>query len=119
MLIDSNLSFIFRHENKSVIDALLTEDSRRRRNRQKIVGIQMTMVSWFLELLTGVLMMILNLFGTGKGTLHTIMTDHYILVFIDVFLCGVLIPSTYILNGDIIKEEIVENGWRKYFCVPF
>ena len=116
---DCNLSFIFRHENKSSIDALLTEDSKRRRNRQKIVGIQMTMVSWFLELLTGVLMMILNLFGTGKGTLHTLVTDHYILVFIDVFLCGVLIPSTYILNGDIIKEEIVENGWRKYFCVPF
>ena len=113
------MSFIFRHENKSAIDALLTEDSRRRRNRQKIVGIQMTMVSWFLELLTGVIIMILNLFGTGEGTLHTIMTDHYILAFVYVFLCGVAIPSTYILNGDIIKETIVEIGWRKYFCVSF
>ena len=84
-----------------------------------MVGIQMTMVSWFFELLTGVLIMVQNLFGSDTGTLHTVLTDHYILVFVDVFLCGVLIPSTYILNGDLIKEKIVESGWLKYFCVSF
>ena len=108
---------IFRHENKSGIDALLTEDSRRRRNRQKIVGIQMTIISWFLELLTGVMIMIPNLFGTVRDTLDMVLTNYYMLALLDVFLCGVVIPSTYILNGDIIKETIVEIGWQKYFFV--
>ena len=113
------MSLIFRHENKPVIDALLTEDSRRRRHRQKMVGIQMTIISWFLELLTGVMIMIPDLFGTVRATLDMVLTKYYMLALLDVFLCGVVIPSTYILNGDIIKETIIEIGWRKYFCVSF
>ena len=79
----------------------------------------MTIISWFLELITGVMIMISNLFGTVRGTLDTALIDYYMLALVDVFLCGVVIPSTYILNGDIIKERTVENGWRKYFFVSF
>ena len=84
-----------------------------------MVGIQMTIISWFLELITGAMIMISNLFGTVRGTLDTALIDYYMLALVDVFLCGVGIPSTYILNGDIIKERIVENGWCKYFFVSF
>ena len=82
-----------------------------------MVGIQMSMASWFFELLTGVLIMAMNLFGSVRGTLEPVLTNYYMLALLDVFLCGVVIPSTYILNGDIIKETIVEIGWRKYFFV--
>ena len=39
----------------------------------------------------------------------------YWLIALDVFLCGVVIPSAHILNTEAIKECLNNLGWMKTF----
>ena len=85
------LKINFRWENGKVLDKLLSEESRRKRNRNITINIQMTAISWLVEFVAGIIVLVTATF---------IMNDYtsQILAVIDSFLCFVVIPSSYILK---------------------
>ena len=85
------LKINFRWENGEALEKLLSEDSRRKRNRNITINIQMTAISWLVEFVAGIIVLVTATF---------IMNDYtsQILAVTDSFLCFVVIPSSYILK---------------------
>ena len=74
---------------------LLSEDDRRKRGRQFVVGIQMTVISWCLEFVAGVIVMtsavsVITGAEGGQGKLLP-----------DLFFSFIVIPASYLLNNEI------------------
>ena len=69
----------------------------------------MTFISWFLEFTTGVGGVVIRLFNDLDIDIINW------LVFIDVCLNFIIIPSSYILNNEVNKKLIIANGWCKGF----
>lgn len=68
----------------------------------------MTMTSWLLEFVTGVISLVNTLIFGHDDSLET---ATQILVFIHVFLYFIVIPGSYLLNTEDYKNSIVEKGW--------
>ena len=64
----------------------------------------MTCLSWSLEFIAGIIFLIKSFF------IKDITTVLYLL-FIDNTLSFVIVPSSYILNTEVIKGFIIGNGW--------
>ena len=81
----------FRWENGEVLEKILSEESRRKRSRNITINIQMTAISWLVEFVAGIIVLVTATF---------IMNDYtsQILAVTDSFLCFVVIPSSYILK---------------------
>ena len=79
-----------------------------RRRRRYTISIKMTMISWSLELITGGISLVNTLIFGHDDSLE-IVTQ--VLVGVHVFLYFVVIPSSYLLNTEIFKNRIVEQGW--------
>ena len=79
-----------------------------RRRRRYTISIKMTIISWSLELVTGGISLVNTLIFGHDDSLE-IATQ--ILVAVHVFLYFVVIPSSYLLNTEIFKNRIVEQGW--------
>ena len=90
----------------------LSESARRRRNRQVNISIQMTILTWFLELITGIVALSIY-FISGHN--DSPQTANIVLVLFTHFLHFIIIRSAYILNTGVIKERIFENGWLQSF----
>ena len=90
----------------------LSESARRRRNRQVNISIQMTILTWFLELITGIVALSIY-FISGHN--DSPQAANIVLVLFTHFLHFIIIPSAYILNTGVIKERIFENGWLQSF----
>ena len=102
------LSFLFRRENKPFLDVVLSEESRQKRNRQKRISIQITAFSWFLEFIFGSAKVI-DYFFLGLS----LSNSHKWLLILDVFLCSVVIPSSYIFKTEAMKDIVFRKGWQK------
>ena len=87
----------------------MSEDTRMRRQRRYTISIQMTVTSWSLELISGIITLI-NAFIFAHDTSKEISTQ--VLVAIHVFLYFVVIPGTYLLNTEVYKSQIFDKGWR-------
>lgn len=74
----------------------------------------MTVTSWSLELVTGIITLVNMLFFSHHDSLEIITQ---ILAFIHAFLYFVVIPGSYLLSTDVSKNLIVAHGWAKIF--PF
>ena len=74
----------------------------------------MTVTSWSLELLTGVITLINAFIFAHDGSLE-IATQ--VLVAIHIFLYFVVIPGSYLLSTDVYRNLIFDQGW--YIVVPF
>ena len=81
----------FRWENGEALEKLLSEDSRRKRNRNITINIQMTAISWLVEFVAGIIVLVTATFIMNDATSQ-------ILAVTDSFLCFVVIPSSYILK---------------------
>ena len=90
----------------------LTESVRRKRNRQVNISIQMTILTWSLELITGIISLSIY-FISGHN--DSPQAANIVLVLFTHFLHFIIIPSAYILNTGVIKERIFENGWLQSF----
>ena len=109
-----------RNENKGLVDALLSEASRIKRNRTKTINIQMTCISWSLEFVAG-LFGILQLMA-GWLRLVTQLQSATIflsLILLSVSLNFVIIPGTYLLHTDMCKAFVITQGWWKSFKTLF
>lgn len=74
----------------------------------------MTVTSWFLEFVTGVISLVNTLIFGHDDSLEMLTQ---ILVFIHVFLYFIVIPGSYLLNTEDYKNLVIEKGWRNIiFC---
>ena len=72
----------------------------------------MTAFSWSLEFLTGLVLLAINI------TIHNPETNVDLIscmVIVDGFLNFLIIPSSYILNNEVMKKLIIAEGWCKMF----
>ena len=67
----------------------------------------MTFVAWFLEFVSGFLILL---------QWWLIQDEHstYFLVLLDILLRFIVIPGSYTLNTDVIKALVVADGWCNY-----
>ena len=98
------LIYYFRLEQESGVNELLNDNAKRRRKHTETVNIQMSVMTWLIEFITGVLL--ITLF-----TLDDNVTVIIIIGLLDVIMTLVAIPGAYILNTEIMKSRIIENGW--------
>ena len=109
-----NLISIYRSQDKDFIEMALSEDYRRRRHRRYTISIQMTVISWILEMVTGIIAMATTLFFSHHEIFNTTTQT---LMFIYIFLYFVAIPGSYLLSTEVLRSLIVERGWR--IITPF
>ena len=98
-----------RSENKGVVNVLMSEESRIKRNRTKTINLQMTVISWSLEFVAGFIVL-LQLVDRIKSFEIQIPLAIFTMVF-----NFIIIPSTYLLNTTFYKAFIVTQGWWKWF----
>ena len=81
-----------------------------RRRRRYTISIKMTITSWFLELVCGAISLVNTLIFGHDDSLE-IATQ--VLVAVHIFLYFVVIPGSYLLNTEVFKNRIVEQGWSE------
>ena len=93
-------------------EALLSEDARNRRHRTQAINLQMVVIAWSLEFISGLLVMVFWFFVDDKN-------DQLALILIDILLRFVIIPGSYLLNTEVSKALVVAEGWWKSIRVSF
>ena len=88
----------------------LPENARRKRNRQVNISIQMTIMTWSLELITGIISLSIYFISGHDDSLQT---ASIVLALLTHFLHFIIIPSAYNLNNGVVKECILKNGWLR------
>ena len=96
-----------------MINQLLSEESRIKRNRKTAIGIQATAISWGLELLGGMALLFSYALVKDRDELIDLLT---LLIFVG--LNFILIPVSYLLILEKYKLRILEHGWYKSFGIP-
>ena len=94
----------YRVEQESGVNELLNDNAKRRRKHTETVSIQLSVVTWLIEFITGVLL--ITLFTLGDNVAIII-----IIGLLDTIMSFVAIPGAYILNTEIMKSKIIQNGW--------
>ena len=84
---------------------VLSESSKLKRRRTNKVNLQMTVISWSLEFIAGLVCLGVNLNPESSPDLISIM------VIFDTCLNFIIIPSTYIFNDEVRKRRIIAEGW--------
>ena len=103
------LYFVHRRENRDFLEAALDEASKRKRKREDLIGIQMTVLSWSVECIFGGLVLVVVLFGlSGKETWERNITSTIVML-----LCSIIIPGTYLLNTENMKNIVFNKGWSE------
>jgi hypothetical protein len=100
-----------RSESKERVLACLSEESIRKRRRRNTIGIQITIISWFLEFLAGIVN--LSRYWMFQNDQDSDWTDRLFGLF-DVFVFLILIPGSYLLNNEAIKLFIHAKGWTMF-----
>ena len=73
----------------------------------------MTVLSWSLEFIVGCAIMIdYFCFGLSQSN------DQKWLIIPNIFLCSIVIPSSYIIKTEAMKELVMRKGWGK-LCTGF
>jgi hypothetical protein len=90
----------------------LSEDSKLKRRRIGKVNIQMTAISWLLELFTGLVAMGITIHSQNPESDIDFIAC---IIIIDACLNFILIPSSYLLNNEVNKTMIIAGGWCRIF----
>ena len=101
--------FVHRRENKDFLDAVLDEATKQKRRRQDLIGIQMTVLSWSVEFTSGVLVLIEVSFAHSERETW----ESNIITTIGLFLYCIIIPGTYLLKTENLKNIIFKKGWSE------
>ena len=96
-----------------MVNQLLSEESKIKRNRKTAIGIQATAISWMLELLGGMTLLFSYAFVKDREELVDLLT---LLIFVGLYF--ILIPVSYLLITEKYKLRILEHGWYKSFGIP-
>ena len=70
----------------------------------------MTILTWSLELITGIVALSMYFISSHDDSLQA---ANIVLVLLTHFLHFIIIPSAYNLNTGVVKECILKNGWLR------
>ena len=70
----------------------------------------MTILTWSLELITGIVNLVIYFVAGHDGSLQA---ANIVLALLTHFLHFIIIPSVYNLNTGVVKECILKNGWLR------
>ena len=90
----------------------LSETAKLKRRRIGKVNIQMTAISWLLELFTGLVAMGITIHSQNPESDIDFIAC---IIIIDACLNFILIPSSYLLNNEVNKTMIIAGGWCRIF----
>ena len=90
----------------------LSEDCEKRRKKRTKIGIQTSIITWLVELL-GNLTIILVYNFSENGTFKP-----QLMVCTVIFIYFVLIPGSCLLATNKMREHIFDQGWCKSFKIP-
>ena len=103
---------ISRSDNNEHIIASLSEESIRKRRRKNTIGIQITVISWLLELLGNIIMV--SRYLTWQHVDDTELSNDRIFHFFGIFVTLILLPGSYLLNSEAVKLLIAAKGWTTF-----
>ena len=104
---NNSIHICSRSEHRGHVRALLTEEAKLKRQRTNTVNIQITFISWLLELIGGLIILPIR-FIEVKWIVRWLILSDIVVNFI-------LIPIVYVLNNDVNKGIIVAEGWLRGF----
>ena len=93
---------------------LLTDSTKKRRNRRNVLNIQVTILGWLVEVL-GFLIVLVGTTIVGHGNAQVTMA----LQASSMLFYAVLLPSTMLVNSLEVKNAIVESRWYITFIDQF
>ena len=102
--------YFVRSQNKDFLKLTLPEDARQNRNRRVNISIQMTFLTWSLELITGTVSLSIYFILGHDDSLQAANT---VLALLTHFLHFIVIPGAYNSNNEVFKEYIFKNGWLR------
>ena len=91
---------------------VLSESSKLKRRRMNKVNLQMTVISWSLEFIAGLVCLGVNFQIENPESNPDLIS---IMVIFDTCLNFIIIPSTYIFNDEVRKRGIIKEGWYMEF----
>ena len=94
------------------MNELLSKDSRARRSKRQVINLQMAVIAWSLEFISGLLLLIYWFLSEDKN-------HQLALIMIDILLRFIVIPGSYLLNTEVNKALIVAEGWWKSLRTTF
>ena len=90
---------------------MLDEETKRKRKRDQVIGIQTTALSWSVEFASGGLVLLDVFFGlSGRDT-----WERTIIPAIDMLFCSIIIPCTYVVKSESIRDMLSDKGWSLSF----
>ena len=87
---------------------VLSESSKLKRRRMNKVNLQMTVISWSLEFIAGLVCLGVNFQIENPESNPDLIS---MMVIFDTCLNFIIIPSTYIFNDEVRKRGIIAEGW--------
>ena len=96
-----------------MVNQLLSEESKIKRNRKTTIGIQTTTISWILEFLGGSIVMLSYCLVKDRDECTDLIT-----LLLVISLNYILIPASYLMIPAKYKQSIFENGWYKSLTTP-
>ena len=97
------ISHTFRHNGKEFLKRTLSEESRKYRRQVVSVNIKITFLSWALECIEGISIMLVWAFAEGQQ-----FRVSALLIQLNAL---IITPCTYILNRETTKQIIVLENW--------
>jgi len=101
-------------ESEGVVSAMLSEKVRIKRQRRKTINIQMTIISWLIEFISGIAILAMY-FLFNEANIVTLFA------MFNTFVNFVIIPGTYILHTEVFRTFVVAQGWSlsiRRMCHP-
>ena len=96
-----------------MVNQLLSEESKIKRNRKTTIGIQTTTISWILEFLGGSIVLLSYSLVKDRDECTDLIT-----LLCMVSLNFILIPASYLMIPAKYKQHILEKGWCKSITTP-
>ena len=98
----------------------LSKDDKILRRRKVTVSIQMTMLSWSLEAISGITAFLLIFTASRDDNLEPIAV---ILILLNLMLYYIFVPISYLINTEVLKALILAKGWfnwsKSFILSPF
>ena len=85
---------------------LLSDSAKERRHNLNVLSFQITFMSWIVEFISILLVVIAKLIVPDKSVIFNFILDQ---VMTSVF--GIILPLIFLINDSDIKENIVESKW--------
>ena len=102
-----------RSEDGSMVNQLLSEESKIKRNRKMKIGIQTTTISWILEFLGGAVVFL----SYSLVQIRDECTD-FITLLLVVSLNFIFIHASYLMIPPEYKQRVFEQGWNTFLSKP-